>query len=923
MVLEFAGDCYWRPHALKTLLQPMLQMAGPAGFLLPLLLFAYEFPRREESLERERRLFLFAFLAVDAFLSALTVYNFVVLQRLRSTFTFESDYYLALYVSFVAQFSVVLALLLRKTARLSGAASGSPWRRLAHPQGSDARAVRAVSAVLLLPFGSAVIWVLRFCRLLPAVATAYLVSFCFLLFHMSFIVVYLSRTEERTTLQVKLVAGSLVAVLGILSIAAVYAGVRFEADYRDPDLVAQGDAIRFRPNARGSYDIAAGGLHYDGEPGEKIASPPPAGARREIPFAFPFFGEAYRSLRVLPGPMVYLGEDLHEDGWGGYHPQPVIAPIIMTLDPDRGDGVFVKERADRVIVTWLAVPEEGSDNVNTVQLGLYADGTITFFYETLSPDLNYRATQLHAQTTAAVRGLDPGAGGGHSVPFPPRLVGIHPGGRDAAMEPIRFKRDLPYRSGGRAAIFEAYDIRYYRYMHERMASFALLFVASSVLVLFAFPLSLRQSVIKPLRSLYDAMKQADDGDLGVTLAPGYNDEIGFLGHSFNQMMRSIRRIHEAFRSLADDSLDGILVVLRDGKPAYASRGVSQITGYAPDEIMQTDFDELLRTEEFRDVAAYVAGVADKGEPRHCATEITTAAGVRVPVEITVSRTLWLGVPARVAVLRDISSRRREEDLARARLAQLMRTDKLISLGVLAAGMAHQISTPNQVILSNVTLLQRACPELVAMLDGRYEEGGPVGGLDKADFRSQLPHLLDAIAGCSRRIDSIEKNLRAFSRDEPDRPPTELDVNTVVRSALELVETTIRKATANFEATLAPDLPPVRGNAQRLEQVFVNLILNACQALADRDKRIALVTRREPESKSVIVAVEDEGVGIPQDHLDRITEYFFTTRRSSGGTGLGLPIADSIVREHGGALRFRSSPGVGTLVEVVLPGGAAP
>jgi polar amino acid transport system substrate-binding protein len=231
-------------------------------------------------------------------------------------------------------------------------------------------------------------------------------------------------------------------------------------------------------------------------------------------------------------------------------------------------------------------------------------------------------------------------------------------------------------------------------------------------------------------------------------------------------------------------------------------------------------------------------------------------------------------------------------------------------------MAHDISNPNQAILSSVTLLQRACPGLEAMLGDRRNEGGLLGGLDVEDFRSRLPGLLDAIADCSRRIDSIVKNLRAFSRDEPERPPEEVDVNAVVESALQLVTPAIRKATARFGVTLAPDLPRVRGNAQRLEQVVINLVLNACQALADRGKRITVATRRERES--VILAVEDEGTGIPQDQIARVTEPFFTTRRSSGGTGLGLYLADSIVKEHGGELRFRSSPGVGTVAEAAFP-----
>ncbi len=917
-VLEFAGDCYWRPHDVKTIVQPLLQVLGPCVFLVALLLFAYHFPRRERERAREHRTVLALSLVVNTGLVALTLYNFVVLQRLKSDFSFESDYYLALYAAVAAQFLFVVFLLLRKVARLSGQDSGPLWWRLARPRGADARAARAVCAVLLLPLGAVAIWLLRFARLLPAVETAYLVWFCLLLFHISFVVVYLNHTGEPTTVRLRLVAGVLVAVLGILSVAAVSAGLSYEEDYKNPDIVTEGRTIWFSPNEHGSYTVTAAGLVYESDVGARLPPLPEAGRRVDLPFTFSFFGEPYRCVSVLQGPMIRLGERPRENGWGGYHPDPVIAPIIMSLDASRGGGIWLKEMQDRVVLTWLALPEVGSRNANTVQLALLADGSFAFSYRTLAPDPSYRASQWHAQTTVRVSALDPGTGGAHSQPAPPSLVGIHPGGREAALEPIRFMHDLPYVGRRRAAIFEAYDIAYDRYMHRRTAPFALIFAAASLLVLSAYPVAVGQSVIRPLRSLYDGMKRADRGDLEVTVPVEHNDEIGFLSRSFNEMIRSIRRMQADFRSLADESQDGILILRPDGSAAYANRSVCRITGRTVAEVTGTNFGRLLREAE-----AGADGAAAAGETRHYETEIAGPAGAAVPVEVTVSRTLWMGNPARVAVLRDISARRRGEEQARAQLQHLLRTDKLITLGVLAEGMAHDIGSPNQAILLDATLLQRACPDLLAALGGHNAAGALIGGLEETEFRSKLPRLLSAIADGSRLISSIVQSLRAFSRDQPDSPDSEVDVNAAVASALELVSATIRKATQNMAVSLADDLPPVRGNAQRLQQVVINLVLNACQALPELAKGVRVSTRYDSDGERVVIEVADQGIGILAEHLGQVTSPFFTTKRAQGGTGLGLYVSQRIVDQHGGTLQFDSQPGSGTTATVRLPRGARP
>jgi polar amino acid transport system substrate-binding protein len=104
----------------------------------------------------------------------------------------------------------------------------------------------------------------------------------------------------------------------------------------------------------------------------------------------------------------------------------------------------------------------------------------------------------------------------------------------------------------------------------------------------------------------------------------------------------------------------------------------------------------------------------------------------------------------------------------------------------------------------------------------------------------------------------------------------------------------------------------------LEQVVVNLLLNACQALPDRERGIVVATFLDPGCRQVVLEVRDEGVGIAAEHLPQLTDPFFTTRREQGGTGLGLWISAAIVEEHGGALSFRSRPGEGTVVTLTLP-----
>jgi polar amino acid transport system substrate-binding protein len=129
---------------------------------------------------------------------------------------------------------------------------------------------------------------------------------------------------------------------------------------------------------------------------------------------------------------------------------------------------------------------------------------------------------------------------------------------------------------------------------------------------------------------------------------------------------------------------------------------------------------------------------------------------------------------------------------------------------------------------------------------------------------------------------------------------------------------ITKSTSHFSVQYAERLPTLKGNSHRLEQVMINLIQNACQALPDKRKGIFLSTSYDEKISSIVVKVQDEGKGILAEILPHITDSFFTTKADSGGIGLGLSISLRIIKEHGGTLTFNSEPGEGTTAEIILP-----
>ncbi|MCK4414366.1 MAG: PAS domain-containing protein [Candidatus Eisenbacteria sp.] len=250
--------------------------------------------------------------------------------------------------------------------------------------------------------------------------------------------------------------------------------------------------------------------------------------------------------------------------------------------------------------------------------------------------------------------------------------------------------------------------------------------------------------------------------------------------------------------------------------------------------------------------------------------------------------------------------------------QLSQADRMASLGELVSGIGHEINNPNQFIRGNVKILKQALDDMLPIVDAHYEQQGDlrIARLPYKFFRDHVMTLVDDMAHGSERIKSIVEGLKRFARRDEGLLIDKVEVNTAIEACVRLTHNEVHKH-AEIELDLAPDLPTFVGNSQKIEQVLVNLIVNAAQAIPDEHKGLIRVQSRFDDGR-VIVEVEDNGKGMNEKTIKQIFDPFFTTKRASGGTGLGLPIAYRIVEEHGGTIGVQSHVGQGTTFTVEIP-----
>ncbi len=252
--------------------------------------------------------------------------------------------------------------------------------------------------------------------------------------------------------------------------------------------------------------------------------------------------------------------------------------------------------------------------------------------------------------------------------------------------------------------------------------------------------------------------------------------------------------------------------------------------------------------------------------------------------------------------------------------QLIQADKMASLGVLVSGVAHEINNPTGLLLLNLPLLNDTWRDSQLILEKHYQDNGDfsMAGLKYSRLRDELPMILDEMTSGATRIKRIVEDLKDFARHDATDNNTPININEVVETAIRLVDTSIRKSTHHFIVNYDKNLPMVNVNAQRIEQIVINLVLNACQSLTNLGQKVEVSTFYLKQQKKITICVADEGSGIDKENLTRLTDPFFTTKRERGGTGLGLSVSAGIAKAYGGQLLFSSKKGAGTEVTLELP-----
>jgi len=365
----------------------------------------------------------------------------------------------------------------------------------------------------------------------------------------------------------------------------------------------------------------------------------------------------------------------------------------------------------------------------------------------------------------------------------------------------------------------------------------------------------------------------------------------------------LRQSEKRYRLLAENAADVIWTVDMNMRLTYISPSVTHLLGYSVQESMAKKMEEVFTPASFEvamkalaeEVAIENMENKNLSRSRTLELELICKDGSIIPVEINCS---FLRNPDERAVeilviARDISERKQAEERERQMQQELSLSSRLASIGELASGVAHEINNPLTAVIG-----------FSQMLMGR-------------DIPKDIQQDLKIVNDNAQRVAKIVKNLLIFARQREEAKEY-VDINSVVLRVLELRTYEMKLSNIAVITQLTPDLPWTMANTGQLQQVFLNIILNAEQAMTKAHNKGKLSVKTQQIGNNIRVSFEDDGPGIARENLDSIFDPFFTTKGVDGGTGLGLSLSYGIIKEHNGGIYARSELGKGATFFIELP-----
>jgi len=462
--------------------------------------------------------------------------------------------------------------------------------------------------------------------------------------------------------------------------------------------------------------------------------------------------------------------------------------------------------------------------------------------------------------------------------------------------------------------------------NRMIGMFALVSISIFTLMILAYSFFGSKNVTTPIDKLSRGTRVIGEGNLDHHIDIDSDDEVGELSGAFNKMTENLKTIMvardelikeiEKFKFISDNANNAHFLVDRDAKFHYVNQTSCRMLGYSEDELLKLgvpDVDIEYGLERYQALFELI----QKEAVPPVETVNRRKDGTTFPSEITVTGYQIEGKPYMFAVLRDITERRinekalqnakedieawnrelekrvkeKTEELERSQ-AQLIQSEKLSAMGHMAGGLAHELNSP--------------LAGLLPMLE-HYRNNAEKDSREYKEFSLMYK--------ASEYMAKIVRDFGSFSRESKGEY-TKLDLNEVIDDTVGFSASRIKQKSIQMIREYEDALPGIMGERTELQQVILNIITNALDAMPDRGT--FMIKTGISKDDHVMMEFSDNGTGIEKENLDKIFDPFFTTKRPGKGTGLGLSVSYKIIEKHGGNISVESEPGKGTKFTILLP-----
>ena len=399
---------------------------------------------------------------------------------------------------------------------------------------------------------------------------------------------------------------------------------------------------------------------------------------------------------------------------------------------------------------------------------------------------------------------------------------------------------------------------------------------------------------------HNTVLRDDEGNIIEHLSSG--EDISERKHAEDALRESEARFSTIFHS---SPVSISLVRMKDNQLIDINDAWQKMTGFSREEAIGRTAIKLNLYVNPGDRDQLISRLSGEGMVKNFEFKALHKSGSLIDVLMSARFIDIAGEQHMLTLTQDITEQKRLEFLVQQR-------QKMETLGTLVAGVAHEINNPINTIMNNAPLLRSVWKDLLPLVEERAEKqpGRRYGGLTGGFLKENLDQLISDIDMAANRVASIVKGLKDFSRKTSPLEKQQVDINIAVENAIRLAGSTIRKSGITLALDLAPNLPSINANLQNLEQIILNLAINAVQAIDHDHGEIKIATTHNKNQGTIVLSVQDNGKGISPAISDKIFDPFFTEWQSIGGTGLGLPITQNLVKANDGEITFKSRVGKG-------------